>query len=65
LGALIMAISRQGIIFCTMLTVLPRIFGYYGVLCAQPVSDCLTAILGAVLMYKLLYSELKALPVKN
>ena len=65
LGALIMAISRQGIIFCTMLTVLPRIFGYYGVLCAQPVSDCLTAVLGAVLMYKLLYSELKSLPVEN
>ena len=61
LGALLMAISRQGVIFCTMLTVLPRIFGYYGVLCAQPVSDCLTAILGAVLMYKLLYSELKTM----
>jgi len=61
LGALLMAISRQGVIFCTMLTVLPRIFGYYGVLCAQPVSDCLTAVLGAVLMYKLLYSELKTM----
>ena len=61
LGALLMAISRQGVIFCTMLAVLPRIFGYYGVLCAQPVSDCLTAVLGAVLMYKLLYSELKTM----
>ena len=60
LGALILAISRQGIIFCTMLTILPRIFGYYGVLFSQPVSDCLTAVLGAFLMYKLLFSELKS-----
>lgn len=47
---LIMSLSRQGIVFAIVLLILSRMFGYTGVITAQPVADMLSALLGVVLL---------------
>lgn len=47
---LIMSLSRQGIAFAIVLFTLSRLFGYTGVITAQPVADMLSAVLGVVLL---------------
>ena len=42
------------LVFAIMIVVLSMIFGYYGVLAAQPAADALTAVLAVVLLRKLL-----------
>ena len=42
MGALVMSISRQGIVFAVVIILLAGIFGYNGVIAAQPVADILT-----------------------
>lgn len=46
LGALIMAISRQGIVFLVTIIVAYRLFGYMGVVFSQPIADILTCAIG-------------------
>lgn len=53
-GALALSAGRQGYVFAIMIVVLSMIFGYYGVLAAQPAADVLTAVLAVVLLRKLL-----------
>lgn len=43
--ALLLSISRQGVIFAASLMLLSTLFGYRGVICAQAVADVLTALL--------------------
>ncbi|MFD1430757.1 MATE family efflux transporter [Lacticaseibacillus mingshuiensis] len=49
LPALLMAISRQGVLFAAALIALAAAFGFTGVVWAQPVADALTFALGLVL----------------
>lgn len=51
LGALIMAISRQGVIFFIVMLILPLAFGLHGVIFAQAVADVLTFGIG-LLVYR-------------
>ncbi|GEN95477.1 MATE family efflux transporter [Pediococcus ethanolidurans] len=46
MGALIMSISRQGIIFGISIVSLAALFGYTGVIIAQPIADILTFAVG-------------------
>lgn len=52
LGALIMAISRQGVIFLAVIVLAHHLFGYLGVVFAQPVADVVTCLIG-YLIYRL------------
>ncbi|WP_412990156.1 MATE family efflux transporter [Pediococcus siamensis] len=53
-GALVMSISRQGIIFAVAIIGLAAVFGYNGVIIAQPVADILTFAIGYWLYRNLL-----------
>ncbi len=61
LGALLLSISRQGVIYLIVLTVLSHIVGYTGILMAQAVSDLLTAVMAAVLMVRFFRSWSRSL----
>ena len=50
LPTLILSLSRQGILFMIVLFVLAKIWGYNGVITAQPVADLLSALLGIILL---------------
>lgn len=49
-GALILSLCRQGILFFIAITVLPRCFGFTGILVSQPASDLLTGCLAFVII---------------
>lgn len=57
-GAFLLSAGRQGYIFAVVIIIASALFGYYGVLYAQAVSDMLTACLANVLFAKLLRPEL-------
>ena len=53
-GALVLSLSRQGVVFLAAITLLPVLLGYTGILLAQPAADLITGamalgIMGAVL----------------
>lgn len=50
LGAFLLSVSRQGVIFAIVIFLASKIWGYQGVLASQAISDCITAILAAVLL---------------
>ncbi len=52
LPTLILTLSRQGIVYAVCMAVLRTAFGFHGVICAQAVSDVLTAGLAFVLFKK-------------
>ncbi len=49
-GAFLLSVSRQGVIFFIVVMIAPIFLGYYGVLVAQPISDVLTALMAVILM---------------
>lgn len=51
LGATI-SFARQGFFYIPALIILPKIFGFYGIFFAQPLSDVLTFILGITIFKK-------------
>lgn len=51
LPALILSLSRQGVIFAICIVLLSQIAGYYGVICSQAVADVITMVI-AVWLYK-------------
>ena len=57
-GALILSAGRQGFVYAAMLFLLSAMFGYNGVISAQPAADALTAVLAFFLYQKLLGNEL-------
>lgn len=59
LPALIMSLSRQGILFIVVLIILVQIFGYTGLIMSQFVADVLSAILGIALYYKTMLKPAK------
>ena len=48
--ALLLSVSRQGVLFAICLIILSAVLGYYGVICAQATADVLTALL-AISLY--------------
>lgn len=58
--ASLVAMGRQGICLIPMLLILPKMFGMYGIVYAQPVADILTFVLATVIMWGIL-RELKEL----
>lgn len=46
----VLSISRQGVIFTIVILITAACFGYDGIICAQPVADFLTAVVG-IFMY--------------
>ena len=57
-GALALSAGRQGYVYAVCLFALSKLFGYTGVVAAQPAADALTAVLAFFLFRKLLGSEL-------
>ena len=45
-SALVMSISRQGVVYFISMVVMAKILGYHGVVMAQPVADILTCAIG-------------------
>ena len=57
-GALALSAGRQGYIYAVMLFALSAMFGYRGVIAAQPAADILTAVLAYVIFQKIMAPEL-------
>ncbi len=57
-GSLILSAGRQGYIYLATLLTGSALFGYYGVIAAQPAADVLTAFLAIILFKKLVGKEL-------
>lgn len=53
LGAFLLSVSRQGVIFAIVIVAASKLVGYTGVIAAQPISDFLTAVLAVGLLIKL------------
>ena len=53
-GALILSLSRQGIVFWITITVLTRLLGFNGILLAQPTADLITGIISCFIIYGIL-----------
>lgn len=49
-GAFTLSISRQGVLYVVVLMIASQIFGYYGVIISQAISDFLTAMIALVLL---------------
>lgn len=58
MGAFLLSVSRQGVIYGIVIVVASHLIGYHGVLIAQAVSDFLTALMAVVLLKKELWNEL-------
>lgn len=50
--ALMLSVSRQGVVFAVVLFVLMKAFGFYGIIATQPISDLVSALFAAVLLKK-------------
>ena len=53
-GALILSLSRQGVLFFVTITLLTARLGFRGILLAQPAADLLTGLLAAVILSRIL-----------
>ena len=59
-GALALSAGRQGYIYIAVILALSTLFGYKGVVTAQPVSDFLCATLAVILYYALIHRTVAA-----
>lgn len=57
-GALALSAGRQGYVYAIMLFALSAMFGYGGVIAAQPAADILTAVLAYAIFQKIMAPEL-------
>ena len=57
LGAFLLSVSRQGVIFALVIFLASKILGYNGVLASQAISDGITAILAAALLIQWIQKE--------
>lgn len=57
-GALVLSVSRQGVVLAAALWVGSRLFGYQGVIAAQAAADLVTAVM-AVVLFATLLSDLR------
>ena len=56
-GALALSLSRQGVLFMASIYVLHALFGFTGILAAQPAADLLTGIMAVIIIRRMLRSE--------
>lgn len=49
LPALVLSVSRQGIVFALCIFILSRLAGYYGIIASQAAADVLTAVIAVIL----------------
>lgn len=49
LPAFILSFSRQGIVLAIVMVILAKVFGYTGILAAQPTADLITSVISVVL----------------
>ena len=49
LPALILSVSRQGVVFALCIFILSRLAGYYGIIASQAAADVLTAVIAVIL----------------
>lgn len=52
MGAFLLSVSRQGVVFAVVLMIVLKVAGYYGVVASQAISDFLTAVLAVVLVWR-------------
>ena len=52
-GALLLSVSRQGLVYAIVIFLLSHIFGYHGVLVSQACADLVTAIMSVFIIRKL------------
>ena len=52
MGAFLLSVSRQGVVFAVVLMIALKVAGYHGVLACQAISDFLTAVLAVVLVWR-------------
>ncbi len=50
LGAFVLSISRQGVVYVIVIILLSGIFGYLGILCSQAVADVITAVIAVIIV---------------
>lgn len=55
-GSFVLSISRQGVVFLVVIILASHIAGYMGILCAQAVSDFISAII-ALTLFKVMLQE--------
>ena len=60
IGALIMSIARQGVVFYLMIVFGAHFLGYHGIIWAQPTADVLTCLIGWLLA-RLLFNRKKSI----
>ncbi len=53
-GALLLSLSRQGILFWISLAMLRSLIGFHGVILAQPFSDLLTGAISCIIIFDIL-----------
>ncbi len=57
LGALILSVSRQGLVFIPLLLILNSLFGYSGFVYAQPITDFITFVMASIILLKTLSKD--------
>ena len=50
LGAFVLSVSRQGVLYAVALVILSRVLGYQGVLISQACADVVTAVLAVIII---------------
>lgn len=59
IGALVISISRQGVVLVIAMLTASKIFGYNGVLISQAISDTITAIISVILFLSIFRGSFK------
>ena len=57
-GATALSLGRQGVVFISVIVVANALFGYYGVIAAQAVTDLISAGIAVLLVRKLVWKKL-------
>ena len=61
LPALLLSLCRQGLVFLGVLLLMSSLFGWNGIIYAQPVADYLTLILASVMFVRVLRKDLRGM----
>ncbi len=59
LGAFILSINGQGVVYALVMVILSHYFGYQGILITQPIADTVNCIVAILLYFGLLHREIK------
>lgn len=59
LPALVLSVSRQGVVFALCIFILSRLAGYYGIIASQAAADVLTAVIAVILYMQTQIAEKK------